>query len=264
MKFPRVIIAAIGLLAAVSPAFSQTDACPTYGSLGGGNISRTEAVFTYNFPAIRIPPLEVKGEPYSGQNTSQIVRTLANGTHLTQPVQVSPMFYRDSMGRTRTDPVMMNTLGPASTVQVSRPYEINDPVAGYRYIIDDFHQIVHRIAACKPARQDNPAWLNSAAEDLGTQMMQGITVTGQRETTTFPPGTYQGNDQTVTRVRETWRSVQLNLEFLSKIISPEGETRTNTMTNFSAAEPNPALFQPPQDYRIIDETADFRITIPVK
>jgi hypothetical protein len=264
MKFPRAIMAAASLLAAVSPAFAQTDACPTYGSLGGGNISRTEAIFTYNFPAIRILPLEVKGEPYSGRNTGQIVRTLANGTHLTQPVQVSPMFYRDSMGRTRTDPVMTNPPGAAGTTQVSRPYEINDPVAGYRYIVDDFHQIVHRIAACKPARQDNPVWLNPAAEDLGTQTMQGVTVTGQRETTTFPPGTYQGNDQTVTRVQETWRSVQLNLEFLSKTTTPEGETRTNTMTNFSAAEPDPALFRPPQGYQIIDETADFRITIPVK
>ena len=40
-------------------------------------------------------------------------------------------------------------LGSNTTPQISMLAEINDPVAGYAYILDDFHQIAHRIVLCK-------------------------------------------------------------------------------------------------------------------
>ncbi len=181
------------------------------------------------------------------------------------------MMYRDSRGRIRNDSIITRQGGPNSQAAVSRPYEINDPVAGYRYIVDDFHQIVYRIAACIPLPPGSPGLPPPApqsgaivTDDLGTQTMQGITVTGQRETTTFPPGAYRGNDAPVTRVEEVWRSKQLEIPFLTKTTTPEGKTTTQTMTNFTAGEPNPALFQPPPSYQIVDETADFKIAIPFK
>jgi hypothetical protein len=274
MNYPRAIMAAVGLLTAASSAFSQTTACPGAGGGGGSTGNRTEVVFTFNFPQIMFP--SVTGKPYSGQTTTESTQTSANGAHLRQPARTSPMMYRDSMGRIRTDALMTQPMGPNQATRIQRLAQIDDHVAGYRYVIDDFHQIAYRMATCTPTPQAayaavQPALVPEAAsqprntvntEQLGTQIMQGTTVTGQRTTITFAPGTYQDNDAPVTRVQETWHSTQYNMDFLTKTTSPEGQVNTQTMTSFSAAEPDPALFQPPPGYRIVDETAQFSITIP--
>ena len=148
------------------------------------------------------------------------------------------------------------------------------PWQGYLYILDDFHRIAHRIVPCKApgsaARIYAPSQATFARQggadvsddDLGTQTMFGLTVTGHRQTTTYPPGTYQGNDVPVVRSEETWRSDQYDLDFLRKTTTPEGETTTDTVTNFTAGEPDPALFQVPPGYQIVEETGPFTITIP--
>ena len=270
------------VLAAV-PAFSQTAGpvpvtCPTGGgSLGGGQFTQTESIMTYNLPQLpRGQPLT--GAPYTGQMSNESVRTLANGTHLTQPVRSSPMMYRDSMGRTRSDTLMMAPRPGTTTPHINRLAEIDDPVAGYRYILDDYHKVAHRIVPCKrsppaarPAPMPNPTLAsnpgplrmggNSETEDLGTQTMFGVTVTGVRNTTTFPPGAYQGNDGPVTVIQETWRSAQYGLDFVVKNSRPDGDS-TQSMVSFAAGDPDPSLFQIPPGYQIVDETANFTITIP--
>jgi hypothetical protein len=76
MKHSCAVMAAAGLLIAASSAFSQTDTCPGGAAAGGGgSFSRTEAVFTYNFPVTRIIFPGITGQPYSGQTISQTVRT---------------------------------------------------------------------------------------------------------------------------------------------------------------------------------------------
>jgi hypothetical protein len=267
--FARVAATAGLLIGVPVPAFSQTGGCPDIGAFSGSQVSRTQSVFTFGFP--QTVPKGVAGAPFSGQMSVETVRTLANGSHLTRPIRLQPMIYRDAMGRTRTDPEMTQ-LGSNVGPQISRLAEISDSVAGYRYIIDDFHKIAHRMTACVralsaggPAAGPPPAvaarGVTMTTDQLGTQVMSGVTVTGTRQTTTFPPGTYQSNDGPVTRVSEEWHSAQYGLNFLSKSTTPDGET-TQTMTKFMAGEPDPALFQVPAGYQIVDETQKFSITIP--
>lgn len=146
--------------------------------------------------------------------------------------------------------------------------EIDDPVAGYVYVLDPVHHTAYRIPYCTPTpRPPAAAPVTSAhgpggtaqTEDLGTKTMFGITVTGQRTTITFPPGSYMGNDIPVQRITEDWRSPQYGV-FLSKDTQPDREN-TNTITTFSAAEPDPSLFQVPPGYQVVDETAPFTVTI---
>ena len=240
--------------------------------------------FTYNFPK-GATVFALTGAPYSGHTSSQTIRTLANGTHLTQQSFDQPMTYRDTMGRTRTEAAMSrpfaSPLGNAANVQpqIMRLGEIEDPVAGYRYVLDAVHQIAHRgviqarqnqartgpnagmaVAVTQPprTREDGATVKN---ESLGTQTMFGITATGMRNTTTYPVGTYQGNDQPVVMVNENWRSVQYGMMMLSKNNGPNGDT-TTIMKDFSTDEPDPALFQVPAGYQVVDETGEFTITIP--
>ncbi len=111
-----------------------------------------------------------------------------------------------------------------------------------------------------PARtRDNGATVKS--ENLGTETILGVTAIGQRNTTTYPVGTYQGNDQPVTQVNENWRSAQYGLVLRSLNTGPNGDT-TTAMKDFSLDEPDPSLFQVPAGYQIVDETGEFTITIP--
>ena len=167
----------------------------------------------------------------------------------------------------------MGAPGANGAPQILGLAEIMDSVAGYRYILDDYHKVAYRIAPCmwpvwsgySPGNPLAPAaaarGITRTAEDLGTQTMSGVTVTGTRYTTTFPPGTYQGNDQPVTNVEEDWHSDQFGLNFLTKNIWPDREN-TQTMTNFTAGEPDPTLFQVPDGYQIVDESSGFTVTIP--
>jgi hypothetical protein len=285
-----VFLAAIMIV----PAYSQTATVVSgayvggigFGSAGMGisnHGNNTETTFTYNFPR-DLTVFVVSGAPYAGRTVSQSVRTLANGTHLTQPAFEQPMTYRDSMGRTRTES-RMQPLPPMGAVAKAPPQiaslpEIEDPVAGYRIILDPVHQIAHRIPI--QVRQNQAPNINTAiaaprivtplarphqdgatveAENLGTQTIFGVPATGHRTTTTYPVGTYQGNDQPVIMVNETWNSVQYGMVLKSSNTGPESDS-TMIMKDFSGAEPDPSLFMIPAGYQIVDETGEFTITIP--
>ncbi len=43
-----------------------------------------------------------------------------------------------------------------------------------------------------------------------------------------------------------------------------GVVRGFKMSQLTRTEPDPALFRPPADYNIVDETAPFRMTVPLK
>lgn len=253
----------------------------------GGSISSrgngAQTTFTYNFaPGAQVTV--IANAPYSGHTSTQNLRTLANGIHLNSQINDQPMTYRDSAGRTRTDAAMAPIPGIAPVAANIKPHivrlpEIEDPVAGFRYVIDDANRIAHRIAiqarpdpaqarpalaARRPVTQLVPRAMGNGViattESLGTQSMFGITVTGERNTTTYPPGSYQGNDGPLTSVSEIWRSDQYRLTLLSKNSQPDGSESTMTIKDFSAAEPDPTLFMVPAGYQIVDETGEFTIT----
>jgi hypothetical protein len=289
IAFGAVILLAPGLL------FSQVSSGEVFGgsfsssmssSGAGGSVSSSgnggQTTFNYNYPAGAMVPV-IANAPYSGHTSSQNVRTLASGIHLNMQNGNQPMAYRDSMGRTRTDALMSQApmIAPAAAnfkPHVMRLPEITDPVAGFRYVIDDANRIAYRIkiqarkeqvrpapAARPPVAQTTPRARENGVtfqnESLGTQTMFGITVTGQRETTTYLPGTYQGNDGPLTSVSETWRSDQYRMVLLSKNSQPDGSESTTTMKDFSPTEPDPTLFMVPAGYQIVDETGPFTITV---
>ena len=71
----------------------------------------------------------------------------------------------------------------------------------------------------------------------------------------YPAGAF-GNDRPVTVIRETWRSTELKVMILSKNSDPRSGETTTKLTNISRAEPDPALFQIPADYKIVENPAD--------
>jgi hypothetical protein len=92
---------------------------------------------------------------------------------------------------------------------------------------------------------------NATTEDLGSQTMQGITVTGTRTTRTIPKGQI-GNDAPITIVTEVWTSPELRTVVYSKRTDPRMGEQTFQLTNISRSEPDPSLFTVPSGFTVRD------------
>ena len=88
-------------------------------------------------------------------------------------------------------------------------------------------------------------------EDLGTQTMEGLLVTGTRTTRTIPAGQI-GNDKPISIVTEVWTSPDLKTIVSSKRSDPRMGEQTFQLTNIARTEPDPSLFAVPADFRVID------------
>jgi hypothetical protein len=227
----------------------------------------------------------VTGVPYSAEQVTEHVQTLADGTRITQPSQ-KVMLYRDSQGRTRTErtfpqPAGTGVVGPSII-------EIADAASGTFYNLDPRSRIARKMsvpAAPPPLPPPppgsgigSPSRVNRVAsptviatpsisgpdgqtqrpqfsrESLGTQTIEGILAEGSRTTVVYPIGAF-GNDRPITTVSESWMSPELKMVVLSKNSDPRSGETTTRLTNISRAEPDPSLFQIPSDYEVIDSQA---------
>ena len=96
---------------------------------------------------------------------------------------------------------------------------------------------------------DDPAQVTT--EDLGSQTMQGVTVTGTRTTRVIPKGQI-GNDAPVSIVNEVWTSPELKTVIYSKRSDPRMGVQTFQLTNISRTEPDASLFTVPADFKVVD------------
>jgi hypothetical protein len=247
----------------------------TTGGGGGAGVVRGVAGATYSgsfttsVPTFNMPA--VTGAPYSGEEVSETVQTLADGTHITRSGTVQRV-YRDSQGRTRTERQLGGSARPGARPQAPVIVEIRDPVAGLMYLLDTQGKVAHRItlsaassavrsAAPQPRTAPAPAAAPAAAdpyrpefkhESLGSEMIEGVMAQGSRTTTTYPVGA-EGNDRPIVVTQESWTSPELGVSLLWKISDPRSGDRTQKLTNISRTEPEAGLFQPPADYAIVDE-----------
>jgi len=194
------------------------------------------------------------------------VRTLANGTHITRQTMTVKM-YRDSAGRSRSDRIPGQFMAgqPASPAIIM----ISDPIAGYSYVLDSGSKIARR-TPLKPGPPDVPIIpppnLQAPApaanglkpqfktEDLGAQTMEGLVVEGRRTTVTYPVGS-MGNDREITNVSEIWSNKELRLMILQVRSDPRNGETTTKIENLSRTQPDPNLFLPPPDYKVVDAPA---------
>jgi hypothetical protein len=94
----------------------------------GGN------TFTFVSSEMSFDGKVVKGAPYSAQAVTEVTQTLADGNRIVRKSTAS--VYRDSEGRTRRDQ-MLGSIGPfAAAGDPPQTFFINDPVAGFNYVLD--------------------------------------------------------------------------------------------------------------------------------
>jgi len=199
--------------------------------------------------------------PFSLVLQTEWVRTLSDGGTITLVNQ--RRIARDSTGRIYQErwflvPKTGQTESAMTTIQISDP---NKHTHYNCFMLNERHQCV--LVAYTPSTSavynvkgpptgplphDAGFVIN---DDLGKQLLEGIETTGTRESVIYNPGVF-GNDRKMTISREFWYSPQLGINLLSKRADPRIGTQTFTATNVIASEPDPALFNLPEGFMVVD------------
>jgi hypothetical protein len=101
------------------------------------------------------------------------------------------------------------------------------------------------VPAVMPRRSAN----NIVTEDLGADNIMGVEVRGSRTTITTPIGA-EGNDQPLVRIDETWMAPSLGMVLRSITDDPRIGKMDREVVSLDLNAPDPALFQPPADYKV--------------
>jgi hypothetical protein len=85
---------------------------------------------------------------------------------------------------------------------------------------------------------------------LGDQQINGLKCWGERTTYLFAPGTYKGNQQTVTRTWEIWyaKEIGADVRIVAHDADPEAGDQQTDLIDVTYGEPDPSIFTPPANY----------------
>jgi hypothetical protein len=229
------------------PSFCQI------GSGGGGGFASISSSGTYR-----------TGVPFSVEFVTTRVQTLADGTQITTD-QGKQFEARDSAGRTRSE-MYLPELPVGHHRNSAQPIFVTilDPVAGQAIHLDPRQKtamvtpfpIMHANQSAPKSQQTAPVQSiphlelpHSSIEKLGGENIGDVYAEGKRITRIIPAGE-QGNDRDFTVITETWESSELGVEVLHKITDPRTGVTTREAKNLTRAEPDPAFFQIPADYKL--------------
>ncbi len=193
--------------------------------------------------------------PYSGipltlDQTEERTKTLPDGTSAVAVIRSK--IFRDSRGRLREESDYLASGKEPSTTQIT----LIDPSDSMAVVLLTSPKIAYRVRgpssggglALKGMGEALPPGEWSARTDhLGMRSIEGIEFDGTRTTQTVT-----GKPE-LTNAIEQWYSSELKLTGYAVASGPYG-THTARIQNLKRGEQDPALFNIPQDYKIIDFT----------
>ncbi len=227
-------------------------------------------------------------QPYTAEFKITHVRTLANGTTITQ--ESTEVQARDSQNRTMNSTTWIRPSGDRSPATV---VSISDPVAGTEIKLNP-HDKVATIYKLPPLEERHGCWQSESGhftsswpsatpfndavqgasagksvpassvqppirrragpekQDLGTTTILGVEAKGRRIVHTTPVGEI-GNDQPLVNTQETWLSTELGIVVRELQDNPQSGTRTRELVNLTRGDPDPSTFQPPEGYEVVTE-----------
>jgi hypothetical protein len=241
MKRNGHFIAAVCILLAMDFAAAQE---PSRGPDGGAKT---------RVPGVEV--LNIAGKPFSATTTTDWTRTLEDGSKVTEHLVAK--LARDSHGRVYRE---RHSFVPSGTNAKAPLNEIHmmDPVSRSQ-VFCSTHSMECDITYYKPVTFFNPQPAGLFAngtrdlerESLGSDRIEGIFVTGTRETVTTEAG-LAGNAQPIVTVREFWYSDELQTNLAITRIDPFEGRQVIRLSNISIGEPEAHLFDLPIGYRIRD------------
>lgn len=196
------------------------------------------------------------GAPFKAQVVTAWKRRLEDGTETT--IYNRRTIARDSQGRVFQERRFFAPDGNTRATMVSE-MDYLDPTMKERTVCttrDRRCMVYHRSFIPSeetpelPATQTFPNGVKVTRENLGSNTIDGVQVTGTREISTSP----RFGDQEPT-IKEIWYSQRLGVNLVVKRFEPRGGAEDFTVEQIDQTEPSAALFQPPRGYQMVDVPA---------
>jgi len=250
------------LLVSFAATLSAQPQVPTQDTQSGQAQQATipDGGVTQVLQSIYVPP--ILNAPFTAIVHTEWIRPLSDGGTFTLANQ--RQIARDSQGRIYEERWF---LVPKDGKVQSRRYliQIADPEARTLYncfLLRTPHQCTLQKSAERPIASYRPAARQSGAlpngdgfrthEELGTQDIQGIETQGTRDTITYNAGVI-GNDRPFNVTREFWFATSLGIDLRSTVTNPSFGKQVFTLTDVSSSAPDPALFQIPEGFSVVDQ-----------
>lgn len=193
----------------------------------------------------------VTGHPVSGKEIRHSSQTLADGTVIDQGSNVSS-FYRDASGRMRDEsPNRVEIFDNVGQVE----YDMDPAKKTYTKLPLSGHESYIAVAVfggtSYTSTSSDPHYgahqEAGVSEDLGIQVINGVTAKHSRVTVTIPTGAI-GNNRDIKVTNDRWYSEDLQLLIKSVNKDPRFGVNEYELTDMIQAAPDPLLFMPPPDY----------------
>lgn len=202
----------------------------------------------------------VKGEPYTATSKTTNAKKLTDGTWTTTVLEERRM--RDSDGRERSEIVNPNSQFRTPVVRITDPVaqtivnlQLGDKTAHVTHIPlpapltpEQEAKAAESRAKAEEYRKLHPSPSNS---QLPPQTIAGVYAEGKRTIITL--GSKLPNGDPVNVVEDSWTAPDLQIRLTATSDDPRGQKITMTVTDLQRAEPDPALFRIPTDYKIVEE-----------
>lgn len=223
----------------------------------------------------------VKDAPYTATATTETTQVLSDGNRIVN--KTTAFLARDSDGRTRREE-SMTKIGNLQA-ETAKAVMISDPVAHLQYMSQPgsagegvtmnmaadklgkiyFHRsgspevkdkiqigggdvVTHKQEFVITNNDEQGSLATVKHESLGTQVIEGMNVEGNRDTRTIPAGAI-GNEKPIVITSETWTSPDLQVVVLSKRNDPRFGETVYKLTEITRSEPDATLFHIPSDAR---------------
>jgi hypothetical protein len=202
--------------------------------------------------------LAIPGKPLTGKSSIEWTHTLSDGS--TVAVSGLANLARDSQGRMyreRRDwvPAGSGRENPLLEMQYYDPMEKTKTVCTVRLrqcIVSDYHPRTRLMAM--PAIASTAGGRTVAREKLGSETIEGVEVSGTRETTTIAPGEI-GNTRQFVTTRDFWYSAELETNLTVIRNDPRDGKQVIRLVDLSRSEPDPQQFLLPAGFAVIDSRA---------
>jgi hypothetical protein len=258
-------------------------------ALAAGMAAEPGAQVQFEYVAAELGGGVVKDAPYSAEAVTEITQTLADGNRIVQKNAatiyrdsqgrtrreqtlgaIGPLAVQAAQPLrviTISDPVagVSYTLDPQTQTAAKIPLgsAVTTSAAGGAGPAGHATGDVIFMAAPNPQPQPAPgravvrttvirhagAGEQGKAEQLGTQVIEGVEAQGTREIVTIPAGEI-GNERPIEVTSERWYSPRLQTVVMSKRNDPRMGETVYRLTNINLGEPAASLFQVPAGYTV--------------
>ena len=243
-------LSSLVVLAALSIMSGNAQAQEVRHAPDGGSRITIESIF--------IPP--IPNAPFTATVVTEWTSRLADGKEVT--IKNHRTVARDSAGRIFQERRAFAPNAEQTPTRLTQ-FEISDPSVGVQYICKPGEQVcvtrsylrsqavtsAATLASLPPKREASGGEANG--EDLGHNTIEGLDSIGSRETTKIAAGVI-GNDQPLSVIKEFWYSPQLGVNLVVNRIDPRSGTENFKVIDVNISEPDPKLFEPPSDYKVVD------------